>query len=277
MQQPRNLIRRIPSKVIYRNFWNKIFSVDFDDLVLYKPGSASKKGLYATAQDKWFGEYVPIPKLSAFSDIEYGGDSSSYIEVIGENSLEEKGENEEKLSNFLRFTGSLKFDNALKQETKASGGFCALKIDYPESIDLLNFEGLEFYIRSTTTQQMTLNMTCHTFVQDDIFQLDVQLRGSPEWRKIYAPFNLFFLTRRGRVLDHRMNDSLQLQSLGILLRHCDQGFNISFFRVNLLNRKRIFKIAFTDTFKLDIGKVSAVKRIPDDVRRKYFSKARGNY
>jgi len=225
MQLSRTLFRQIPSKVIYRPFFNKALAVDVDDLILYLPGT-HKKGLFANAKDRWFGEYVPIPKLSALSDIEYGGDSSSNVEVISDDSLnEEKSENGENLSNFLRFTGSLKFGDALKQETKASGGFCALKIDYPESIDLLNYEGLEFYIRSTNTQQMTLNMTCQTFVQDDIFQLDVHLRGNPEWRKIYAPFNLFFLTRRGRALEHRMNDYLQLQSLGILLRHCDQGFN----------------------------------------------------
>eukprot|EP01036_Dinobryon_divergens_P024142 gene24142-32559_t len=219
------MIRRIPSIGKNRTFWSKVLPTDVKDLILYKPGNVDNKGFVSKVKDKWFGEHVPIPKLSAFSDIEYGGDSSSNIEVISEDFPTENNDNEsdEEFTTFLRFAGSLKFDDTLKQETKASGGFCALKVDFPATIDLLNFEGLEFYIRSTSTQQMTLNMTCHTFVQDDIFQLDVQLRGSPEWRKIYAPFNLFFLTRRGRVLEHRENDYLQLQSLGILLRHCDQG------------------------------------------------------
>lgn len=272
------LTRRIPSKGVYRihrTFWNKVFSVDVDDLILYKPGNANNKGLYSKVKDKWFGEHVPIPKLSAFSDIEYGGHSSSNIEVIGEDFPIEEN-NDEKFSNFLRFTGSLNFDDTLKQETKAIGGFCALKIDFPETIDLLNFEGLEFYIRSTNTQQMTLNMTCHTFVKDDIFQLDVQLRGSSEWRKIYAPFNLFFLTRRGRVLEHRVNDHLQLQSLGILLRHCDQGWNILFVLKSIMFFFLILFFTIADNFALDIRKVSAVHRIPDDVRRRYFSNISDN-
>ena len=83
-------------------------------------------------------------------------------------------------------------------------------------------------------QSFTLNMGTYTLIQDDIYQLKIELtsglvdtdtahksdRGM--WKKILVPFNMFHLTARGIAREtQRSNDSLRVESLGFLFKESD--------------------------------------------------------
>ena len=186
------------------------------DRVLFKPTTRKSTGF----QEIFGNESYIQPTLFSSSDNEYGGESSCQFETIEatiDNSDSQNGGDAE--SNFLRFKGLLNFDDNMKEITKASGGYCALKFNYPKLIDLRDYVAFELTLRSKNPIFMTVNMTCETYVLGDIFQIQIDLKGSSEWRKIYLPFSFFFLTRRGIEYDeNRLNDNLMVESLGMLLR-----------------------------------------------------------
>lgn len=190
---------------------------------LLYPNNSSRNNLFCSNSS--------TTKLRCLSDKDYGGDSScQYTIDLATNESVDKIRSD--CTHVLKFEGMLRFGPELQEKTKAKTGFCALKMDFSEEIDLRDYEGLEMIIRSKQPQEFTFNMRCASYDDDDLFQLNIQLPGKSNWSRIVAPFDKFQLMNRGREKeDRRRNDSLQLESLAYLVRQCDFGWHYNNFFV----------------------------------------------
>ena len=165
-----------------------------------------------------------VKSMRVHSDNAYGGGSSCTIENNG-------------AAGGLRFAGSLVFTEEHAEATKAKSGFCALRIIYNKPIDLRDYQGLKIVMKCETDTQMILNMNCSTYVEDEVYQLHMDIAGSSNWKTLYAPFAKFKVTHRGHVKeDDRENDSLQLEGMGILINKCpEKVFSIDVKSINAMD------------------------------------------
>lgn len=151
-------------------------------------------------------------QINAYSDRDYGGGSKSEVSIVP---LEADG-------TLVRWRGTVDFSEEHSSKSKAKGGFVAVKMFCKEYIDMLDYEGLKFQIRSTTDRSLLLNMKCKSYIQQDLYQLGVDVTAGAEWKTVFAPFNTFVLTAQGKVKEQpKENDSLQLESLGFLMTTAD--------------------------------------------------------
>lgn len=150
--------------------------------------------------------------IKAYSDKEYGGGSTSQVTLV-------HSENEGAV---IRWSGNVNFGEEHSSKSKAQGGFVAVKMFCKEYIDMLDYEGLKFQIRSKSDRAMLLNMKCKSYIQQDLYQLGVDVPAGDDWKTVFAPFNSFVLTAHGKVKEQpKENDSLQLETLGFLMTTSD--------------------------------------------------------
>ncbi len=129
---------------------------------------------------------------------------------------------------FARMSGAVRMSDEVKEQKKVLGGFCAFKGSLRGgAVDLRDHEGLELVIRTRKPEQsFMLNMSTQTFVDEDIYQVKIELKGSPsnDWKVIHIPFHLFHLTARGVSREQqRANDSLRVESFGFLFKEEDNS------------------------------------------------------
>ena len=181
---------------------------------------------------------------------------------------------------FTRFSGNVHISSVVKEKNAVVGGFVAFKakVNGPP-IDLRDHRGLELILRtSRPLQSFTLNMGTYSLIEDDMYQVHVQLEGTARndgthhpdadsnsnngmWKIIQIPFNSFFLTARGIAREQqRGNDSLQLESIGILFR---DKFEHSEHNSNNGDSMDIENKESNGDFSLDIHSIIAV---PDGIK-----------
>mmetsp|Transcript_11710 Transcript_11710/g.11343 ORF Transcript_11710/g.11343 Transcript_11710/m.11343 type:complete len:194 (-) Transcript_11710:1085-1666(-) len=135
------------------------------------------------------------------SDETYGGTSSCSHEV----------------------TEIIKFKGIIKSHER---GFCALKGELKcgddpagiddEGINLRDLEGFELELKCNTPFYVTMNMTNSSLLQGDLFQYEFLVQDF--WQTYQIGFDQFRLTHNGKEkLHQRLNDSLQLESIGFLM------------------------------------------------------------
>lgn len=169
-----------------------------------------------------------VRSMRVHSDNAYGGGSSCTIENNGE-------------TDGIRFAGALVFTAEHAETTKARSGFCALRVIYKKPFDLRDYQGLKIVMKCEKDTQMILNMNCSTYVEDEVYQLHMDIAGSSDWKTLYAPFARFKVTHRGHVKeDDRENDSLQLEGMGILINKCPN-----------------------EVFSIDLKSIKAMEELPD--------------
>ena len=134
---------------------------------------------------------------------------------------------------FARLTGNIKISEEAKEKAEVVGGFCAFKGEIQgAAVDLRDYQGLEVTMRTNRhTQSFTLNMGTYTLIEDDMYQLKIELTSGLDedavhpvglWKKVQIPFNMFHLTARGITREtQRSNDSLRVESLGFLFKEND--------------------------------------------------------
>ena len=147
--------------------------------------------------------------LKVFSDAEYGGGSDSQHKIIKED-----------VGSYIQWHGRLHFQEKHTEGKKkqAIGGYAAVTMDTKKPIDLRDFTGFNFEIRSKTDLTITFNMKCDSLVENDLYQLPFHLKASDDWNSLYAPFRDFILTAGGKEkVELKKNDSLQLTQIGFLL------------------------------------------------------------
>ncbi len=136
--------------------------------------------------------------------------------------------------NFTRFKGQVNISDDIKEENQVVGGFVAFKANVQgPAIDLRDYQGLEVVVRTNRPlQSFMLNMGTYTLIEDDMYQLKVQLKNDEnhghgnhkndnngQWKTLQIPFPMFRLTARGITREtQRANDSLRLESIGFLFR-----------------------------------------------------------
>ena len=89
-----------------------------------------------------------------------------------------------------------------------------------EPIDLRDYEGLDLKLRnnSNNRQIITLTSTFTSLFEGDMYQLSLDLPPQ-KWCHFHVPFSIFRLTANGREREtQRANDSLQLESIGFLIK-----------------------------------------------------------
>jgi hypothetical protein len=138
-------------------------------------------------------EIEPIPIFDAFSkaaienfrtlsDNDYGGKSTCDVSIGHSNG-----------QGGLKFKGLVTFNDDIADSTKAKGGFCAIKGYCKHKgrsyVDLRDYEGIEITMRSSVRQIYTLNLTCESLFEDDLYQLDIQVGES--WKTFHIPFSYF--------------------------------------------------------------------------------------
>ena len=101
---------------------------------------------------------------------------------------------------------------------KARGGFVSIKGKY--IADLADYYGFEIKVRNKRRENLriTINMTCESMIENDMYQVDAEIIGGGEVSMIRIPFKSFHLTSLGYDREvQRLNDSLQVRSLGFLI------------------------------------------------------------
>ena len=187
-------------------FLNPKPQLGLDELVLWRAG----RGKDATSPSMPNSNSGGIAAWRCVDDNDYGGKSQSSATAH-----EEEG-------GFVRFGGSVAFDKDLADAKKVKGGFCAVIGKCTPTVDLRDFAGIEFSLRSIQPQTFTINLKCASLIEDDMYQVRCELAGSAVWRRIRVPFDKFHLTARGMEREtNRANDSLQVESVGFLFKEND--------------------------------------------------------
>mmetsp|Transcript_9675 Transcript_9675/g.15995 ORF Transcript_9675/g.15995 Transcript_9675/m.15995 type:complete len:229 (-) Transcript_9675:186-872(-) len=151
-----------------------------------------------------------IKSIKNHSDTDYGGGSTSIFDFHS---------TDDQKAGFVRWSGELNFTKEHAEATKANGGFCAIKVDYKSHVDLLDYEGLSFNIRTAENVIVYVNLKCQTYIENDMYQLRLAIKGNPEWKKIFTPFHLYQLTSGGHSKEQPMqNDHLQLESISLMIK-----------------------------------------------------------
>lgn len=146
--------------------------------------------------------------VKSYSDQDYGGGSKSEVSLVPSESE----------GSVIRWTGNVDFGEEHTSKSKALGGYVAIKMFCTEYIDMLDYEGIRFQIRSTTDRSLLLNMKCKSYIEQDLYQLGIDVTAGADWKTVFAPFGNFVLTAHGKVKEQpKENDSLQLESLGFLM------------------------------------------------------------
>ncbi|KAJ1423167.1 NADH:ubiquinone oxidoreductase intermediate-associated protein 30 [Ochromonadaceae sp. CCMP2298] len=167
-----------------------------------------------------------IKSVGAHCDAEYGGGSESAHEFV-----EEEGQP------FLRWKGKMNFKEEHIVKTKATGGFCALKIDFKKPIDLLDFQGLEISLRTRKDLRIFVNLRFSTYIENDMYQMCLELKGERDWKTLFTPFGMYQLTSNGNMKEQMMqNDHLQLESVGLLVTDSQAGeFSVDIRHIQAMN------------------------------------------
>ena len=101
---------------------------------------------------------------------------------------------------------------------RARGGFISIKGNY--QADLADYYGFEIKVKNNRAENLriTVNMTCDSLIENDMFQRDVEILGGGDMSVTRIPFESFHLTSLGYDREiQRSNDSLQVQGIGILI------------------------------------------------------------
>jgi hypothetical protein len=159
-----------------------------------------------------------MPAWKCHSDEEYGGKSTAEITMSAPN----KGGERDSVP-FLRFQGVLRDHDHDVDEMqggvlgRAAGSFSAVKAEYlRNAIDLMGYEGLEVDVQSSVTRPFSLNLTCLSVFEDDLYQFSFLLKAG-ERTKLHIPFTYFRLTAAGREREfQREADTLQVESIGFM-------------------------------------------------------------
>jgi hypothetical protein len=148
-----------------------------------------------------------IRKWKTISDRDYQGESVCEV-VHNEEGIHFKGK---------VYTPPIVEDDNDDKKLSIKKGFCAIKGVASKIINLRDHEGLELVVSSDVDIKCTVNMTCQSYFQDDLYQVDIQVPGGLA-SQLYIPFHAFRLTARGKErLMQRVNDDLQCEALGILV------------------------------------------------------------
>lgn len=180
--------------------------------------------------------------VNAHSDKEYGGKSSAFYNFIDGNfsylqfrgTLSEIESESVDANDGIHHAAQMNHDQeqerkpghvqSQEQRLKQKGSYCALKVDFARPFDLNDFNGLEIIMRSRQRLKIVINLTCETYIDGEICQVLIELAESSAWKKILLPFDSFAVTISGHEKDQTMkNDSLRVQSFGILLRNGASG------------------------------------------------------
>lgn len=173
-----------------------------------------------------------VGSWKVFSDREYGGASTSNVEVKDE---------------ILSFSGTIDFDVRDSEEFNkkaklrlnedspesqqplplAVKGYSAIKGYFDKTVDLRDHEGLEMELFSSKTQRYILNASFESLFEGDLYQCAIDLPAE-KWSKIHVPFSILRLTSGGYERNlQRLSDSLQLETLGFLVAPSSQASNQS--------------------------------------------------
>lgn len=195
-----------------------------------------------------------IQEWSSHCDKEYGGSSKAEVTCVDVDS-DDTDSQSKGVSNYIRFSGTLDFNiDDFPEKSLASsakGGFCAMK-GYCSSIqDLRDYQGFEIDVRSENKQLFFFNTAYETHFQGDLYQFGLKLPAR-RWCRIHLPFSMFKLTAGGMEREYqRVNDSLQLETIGFLLKNdandennepVDFKLDIRLIQaVPVIDRKKLFK------------------------------------
>lgn len=154
-----------------------------------------------------------MPKWVVHSDKEYGGSSEASLnihddgKICFEGCLREHKHDVE--ANEVKVMGVGK--------ERVVGSFCALKAEYiSNAIDLVGYEGLEVVLESSVSRSFSMNLTCMSVFEDDVYQFPFELEAGKK-SILHIPFSYFKVTAGGRQREfQREADSLQLESIGFL-------------------------------------------------------------
>ena len=161
----------------------------------------------------------PIGSFKPYNDADYGGKSSSSVEIVQEN--DDDDSDDMGSTQYVRLFGTLDLDEDLKKSLEVVGGFVAYKGVPNRPIDLRDCEGIQVVLRCNTHLKLYVNMWASQLFPDDTFQAGCELKAnnSGQWTTIKIPFDKFTLTANGMERDfQRLNDSLQCEGIGLLLK-----------------------------------------------------------
>lgn len=198
-----------------RSFWSPSTIPSFSDFWNPSLGPETQPLFDLTGMDS----SSPIDSFKAYNDADYGGRSSSSVEIVQDNENDANGDGSD--PQYARLFGTLDLDEDLKKSLEVVGGFVAYKGIPNRSIDLRDCEGIQLVLRCNKNLKLYVNMWASQLFLDDTFQAGCELQASSngQWTTIKIPFDKFILTANGMERDfQRLNDSLQCEGIGLLLK-----------------------------------------------------------
>ena len=148
-----------------RQFWSRMKNLwlDASDFEV-SPISILRSSPYESRVSKW----------RALSDRDYRGSSVSEVEV---------------LDSGVHFKGEVNVPPAENDE-ETKRGFCAVKGNLTRVIDLRDYQGIELCLHSDTAMNVTFNMTCLSYIRDDLYQISLNISPNRDIL-FYIPFPAF--------------------------------------------------------------------------------------
>lgn len=161
----RKLLPNTVSRSCNRQFWSRIKNLwlDQSDFEI-APISILNSSPYSSRVTKW----------RALSDKDYRGSSRCAVEV-GDTGVV--------------FTGEVIPPPVTNEEDKRRG-FCAIKGNLDRVLDLRDYQGVEIALHSDVPIEVRVNMTCQSYIRDDLYQVSLEIDSNQE-AKYFIPFHTF--------------------------------------------------------------------------------------
>ena len=115
-----------------------------------------------------------VSKWRALSDKDYRGISRCAVEVGDAGVV---------------FTGEVIPPPSTSEEDKRRG-FCAVKGNLDRVVDLRDYQGIEITLHSDTPIEVVVNMTCQSYIRDDLYQVSLEVDSNKDGR-YFIPFHTF--------------------------------------------------------------------------------------
>jgi hypothetical protein len=113
-------------------------------------------------------------------DRTYGGKSTASISMH-----EEVGEP------FMRFSGGVVFNKEIARATNTVGGFCAIRAEMKQVVDLSDHVGIEIMLRCRHSLKFRVNLGKESYMASDIYQMHLETEGKEDWTRVRLPFHRF--------------------------------------------------------------------------------------
>ena len=161
----RKLSQKIAGRPLPRHIWTRIKNLwlDSSDFEV-TPIAILTSSPYSSRVSKW----------RALSDQDYRGSSRCAVEV---------------LDTGVVFSGEV-IPPVPTSEEDTRRGFCAIKGNLDRVLDLRDYQGVEIALHSDSPIEIVINMTCQSYIRDDLYQVSLEVDSNPN-RKHFVPFHTF--------------------------------------------------------------------------------------